>query len=426
MKKTIISILILTLLLCTVGCKNTKGDNIVPSSTPETSSNDEVTTSKPNETSKPKPNNTSSSVNTEPTRPEKVTKKYAFRADSTVTDPIKETFYDSENGNTLKYCLYLPDDYTPSKKYPVILFLHGAGELGTDNSTHIKNLEKMFLNNADYISQAILLCPQTPEWWRLDRNYVGDEGGTLGSAKHLLEKIQKEYSCDNDRIYVTGLSMGGHGTWEMLERYGDVFAAGVPLCGFGNTSNGAAFKDIPIRIYHGTADPTVSYSSSQQMYNAIIAAGGTKVELFPLHGVLHDAWNYAYADRDLFSWMFSQNKTKGVVKYSPPDCFRIVDSKGKTVISDKDIDMVDYVFDYWDNVGGVDIKIWLTKEGQAKLKNAYLSSGGKEFTVYCLSNKICSFKATKAPIDDLFLIKGVFEEFNYLGFYNTLEIAALK
>ena len=179
MKKTIISILILTLLLCTVGCKNTKGDNIVPSSTPETSSNDEVTTSKPNETSKPKPNNTSSSVNTEPTRPEKVTKKYAFRADSTVTDPIKETFYDSENGNTLKYCLYLPDDYTPSKKYPVILFLHGAGELGTDNSTHIKTLEKMFLNNADYISQAILLCPQTPEWWRLDRNYVGDEGGTL-------------------------------------------------------------------------------------------------------------------------------------------------------------------------------------------------------------------------------------------------------
>ncbi|MBE6779602.1 MAG: hypothetical protein E7545_01350 [Ruminococcaceae bacterium] len=134
----------------------------------------------------------------------------------------------------------------------------------------------------------------------------------------------------------------------------------------------------------------------------------------------------AWADRDLFSWMFSQNKSKGVVKYSPPSCFRIVDSKGKTVISDKDIDMVDCVMDYWDSVGGVDIKIWLTKEGQEKLKNAYLNSGGKEFTVYCLSNKIYSFKATKAPIDDLFLIKGVFEEFNYLGFYNTIEIAVFK
>lgn len=413
MKKAIISILILTMLFGITGCKNNIRDK-----------NGDI--SKLNNTNNSQYDNISSDVTTEPTRPEVVTKKYTFRATSTVTDPIKETFYDSKNGNTLKYCLYLPDDYSASKKYPVILFLHGAGEIGNDNSAHIQTLEKMFLNNADYISQAILLCPQTPEWWNLDRNYTGDKQGTLSSAMNLLNKIQKEYSCDKNRIYVTGLSMGGYATWEMLEHYGNVFAAGVPLCGFGNTNNGAAFKNIPIRIYHGTADPTVSYSSSQSMYNSIIAAGGTKVALFPLHGVLHDAWNYAYADRDLFGWMFSQNKAKGVVKYSPPDCFRIVDSIGKTVISDIDVDMVDYAIDYWDNVGGVEIKIWLTKEGQAKLKKAYINSGGKEFTVYCLSNKIYSFKATKAPIDDLFFIKGVFEEFNYLGFYNTIEISALK
>lgn len=410
MKKAIISLLILVMLFGITGCKKDIKE----------SSND---VSKLEINSSETSNTDSSSENN---RPEVVTKKHTFRADSTVTDPIKETFFDSQNGNTLKYCLYVPDDYSSSKKYPVILFLHGAGELGTDNITHINNLEKMFLNNADYISQSILICPQTAEWWNLDRNYTGDGNGTLTSAMHLLEKIQKEYSCDKNRIYVTGLSMGGHGTWELLERYGNVFAAGVPLCGFGNTNNGAAFKDIPIRIYHGTADPTVSYSSSQQMYNSIIAAGGTKVELFPLHGVLHDAWNYAYADRDLFKWMFSQNKAKGEVKYSPPACFRVVDTKGKTVISDEDIDMTDYKIDYWDNVGGVDIYIWLTQEGHAKLKNAYVNSGGKEFTVYCLSNKIYSFKATKAPIDDLFLIKGVFEEFNYLGFYNTLEIATFE
>ena len=410
MKKTIISLLILVMLFGITGCKK----DIKESS--DDASKLEINSSETSNTD----------ISPENNRPEVVTKKYTFRADSTVTDPIKETFFDSQNGNTLKYCLYVPDDYSASKKYPVILFLHGAGELGTDNITHINNLKKMFLNNADYISQAILLCPQTAEWWNLDRNYTGDGNGTLTSAMHLLEKIQKEYSCDKNRIYVTGLSMGGHGTWELLEHYGNVFAAGVPLCGFGDTNNGAAFKDIPIRIYHGTADPTVSYNSSQQMYNAIIAAGGTKVELFPLHGVLHDAWNYAYADRDLFSWMFSQNKSKGEIKYSPPDCFRVVDSKGKIVISDVDIDMTDYKVDYWDNVGGVDIYIWLTQEGQAKLKNAYVNSGGKEFTVYCLSNKIYSFKATKAPIDDLFLIKGIFEEFNYLGFYNTLEIATFE
>lgn len=415
MKKATILILILIMLSGITGCKNnvTENSNII----------------KPNESSNPTSdieNSQTEDVSTENERPEVITKKYAFRPNSTVTDPIKETFYDSQNGNTLQYCLYVPDDYSPSKKYPVILFLHGAGEIGNDNSTHIKTLEKMFLNNADYISQAILLCPQTPEWWNLDRNYTGDKQGTLSSAMNLLNKIQNEYSCDKNRIYVTGLSMGGYATWEILEHYGNVFAAGVPLCGFGNTNNGAAFKNIPIRIYHGTADPTVSYSSSQQMYNSIIAAGGTKVELFPLHGVLHDAWNYAYADRDLFNWLFSQNKAKGEVKYSPPACFRVVDSKGKTVISDEDIDMTDYKIDYWDNIGGVDIYIWLTQSGQEKLKKAYLNSNENEFTVYCLSNKICSYKATKAPIDDLFLIKGVFEEFNYSGFFNTIEIATFK
>lgn len=350
MKKIIVSILVFMMVFGITGCKN----NITPNG--EASSK--------NESNSLKDNSTSMGGITEVSRPEVVTKKYSFRATSTVTDPIKETFHDSKNGNTLKYSLFLPDDYSPNKKYPVILFLHGAGELGVDNARHLYNLEKMFLNNADYISQAILLCPQTPEWWNLDRQYNGDGAGTLTSAMNLLEKIQKEYSCDKNRIYVTGLSMGGHGTWALLERYGNVFAAGVPLCGFGNTSNGAAFKDIPIRIYHGTADPTVSYNSSQQMYDSIIAAGGNKVELFPLHGVLHDAWNYAYADRDLFKWLFSQNKAKGEVKYTPPDCFRVVDSNGKTVISDADIDMVDYALDYVDNIGGVDIKIWLNNEGK--------------------------------------------------------------
>lgn len=414
MKNVVALALILVMLFGITGCKSSNDANNDPPETYE------------NESQADNTNNNSSETDDKLTRPENVTKVYKFRANEIIADPIKETFVDYKNGNTLKYSLYIPDDYSPSKKYPVILFLHGAGEIGNDNRTHLSTLEKMFSNNADYISQAILLCPQTPEWWNLDRQYIGDGMGTLTSAMNLLEKIQKEYSCDKNRIYVTGLSMGGYATWEVLERYGNIFAAGVPLCGFNDANNGAAYKDIPIRIYHGTADPTVSYSSSQNMYNSIIAAGGTKVELFPLHGVLHDAWNYAYADRDLFNWLFSQNKAKGEVKYTPLDCFRIVDSNGKTVISDRDVDTVYYAVDYVYNIGDVDIKIWLTAEGQEKLKNAYINSVGKEFTVYCLCNKIYSFTATTPPIDDLFLIKGVFNEENYLGFYNTVEIAAYK
>ncbi len=358
-------------------------------------------------------------------RPEKVTKVYPYNNRFSMPKPIKDTFYDLENGNTLKYCLFLPDDYSSAKKYPLILFLHGAGELGTDNVSQLNNIKNMFDCNGDYISNAILLCPQTAEWWNLDRENYGDQRGTLGSALHLLNKIQQDYSCDKNRIYVTGLSMGGYATWEILEHYGDIFAAGVPLCGFGNTDNGAAFKDIPIRIYHGTADPTVSFSSSQRMYDSIVAAGGQNVELFPLLDVKHDAWNYAYADRDLFAWLFAQNKADDSnIKYEVTPCFRVVDSSGKTVISDNDIYVVDYYLDYSDDLNSADVKIWLNQEGLSKLEKAYSAGIGSKFTVYYLTQKLYTFTVTKPPIDDLFLITGVFNIDNYLDFYNAINVVS--
>ena len=421
MKKTIISILILTLLLCTVGCKNTKGDNKLSSSTPETSSNDEVTTSKPNETGNPKPDNTSSSVDTEPSRPEKVIKVYGYKSPFVVGEPVKDVFNDVKNGNRLPYTIYFPNDYTPSKKYPVLLYLHGAGSIGTDNESHLGSVEIMFRHNADFMSQAIVLCPQTPEWWNLDRETNGDQKGTLGSVLHLLEAIQNSYSCDSNRIYVTGLSMGGYATWEILEHYGEIFAAGVPLCGFGNTSNGTAFKNIPIRIYHGTADPTVSFSSSQQMYSSIILAGGTKAELYPIEGAGHDIWGYVYNDRDLFSWMFAQNKKSNpTAKYNYINYFSIVNSKGKTIISDKDITFIDYSINR-QNGNSVDINLYLTDNGIEKLNKAYSTSAGGRFTVYCLEQMIYTFTATEPIPDDCFAVSGVFNEDNYFEFMETVR-----
>lgn len=436
MKKTIISILILTMLFGITGCKNNPDNNSGALSKPDNSSSDEAVTSKPNDnaTSKPnnaqnskpnnsKPANTQSSVSTTPTSPEKVTRVYNTKLNFEVNDPIKSTFSDSQNGNSLPYALYLPKSYSTAKKYPVLLFLHGAGELGSDNQKQLNNIRNMFTYNGDFISQCILICPQTPVWWNLDRQYTGDQGGTLGSALHLLEKIQKTYSCDQNRIYVTGLSMGGYATWDILESYGDIFAAGVPLCGGGNSGNGAAFVDIPIRIYHGTNDPTVSFNSSQSMYNAIKAAGGNKVELYPLNGVGHDAWNPAYRDRDLFSWMFAQNKANNPSgKYEYVNYFKIVDSNGKTVISEEDIFFVDYLID-WGNSDAVDIYITLTDAGKDKLNNAYTKSGGKEFTVYCSNQKLYSFKATKPISDNVFSIVGVFNEENYFSFVSIIQKA---
>ncbi len=371
-------------------------------------------------------NTISSDIINETARPEKVTTVYKFSIKTANTEHIKKVYYDSQNGNTLQYCLFLPDDYSPDQKYPVILFLHGAGEIGSDNVTQLRNINNMFTKNSDYVSQSILICPQTPEWWRLDREY-GDGKGTLTSALHLLQEIQNEYSCDENRIYLTGLSMGGYATWELLQNYGEIFAAAVPVCGFGNEMLAHTLVDIPIRIYHGTADPTVSFSSSQDMYNAIVAAGGQKVELFPLEGVGHDAWLYAYADTTMFDWMFAQDKSKTTPAIiNPAVPFKVVDSNGNTVITDDDIKEVDYTIHTSKNSCPVDIELLLTDDGKAKLEKAYTTSGGKEFTVYCRLQKIYSFTATQPPIDNLFLISGVFKIDNYLPYYHMINDACFE
>ncbi len=369
---------------------------------------------------------TSSAQETLPTvkpRPEKVTKIYEFNVNTTVAEPIKQTFNDPQNGNALPYCLYLPDDYTPSKKYPVILFLHGAGEIGSDNTLQLNNIKNMFTYNADYIAQSILICPQTPEWWSLDRESYEDGKGTLSSAINLLKEVQNKYSCDKNRIYLTGLSMGSFATWSVLERYGDMFAAAVPVCGGGNEMMASAYVDIPIVMYHGTADPTVSFQGSQRTYDAIVAAGGTKALLIPLEGVGHDAWKQAYADRNMFAWLFAQDKSKDTfVKYQVAPSFRIVDSNGNNVITADDLLVVDY------EVKGntADVKLWVSPAGKSKLEAAYIASGGKEFTVYCLSQKIYSFTATTPPIDNQLLITGVFNSNNYLEFYQTVQAACFE
>lgn len=419
MKKIIIFLLVLSMLFGFSGCKNAVKDNVDTSSKTTISSNSEETISKPE-------NSTNSATNTQSTvstvaRPERVTKIYNTKINFEVATPKKEVFYDTKNGNSLPYNLYVPKDYSASKKYPVILFLHGAGEMGTDNQTQLNGIRNLLYYNADFVSQCILICPQTNEWWNLDQNTYGDEKGTLGSALHLLQKIQTTYSCDKNRIYVTGLSMGGYATWDLLEQYGDIFAAGVPLCGGGNSDNGTAFKDIPIRIYHGTNDQTVSFSNSREMYNSIVAAGGKKVEFYPLEGYGHDVWSYAYKNRDLFSWLFAQDKVNNPTgKYDFINYFRIVDSNGKTIITNEDVISVDYSNNF-DKNNSVDININLTKDAKNRLNKAYTKSNGKAFTVYCYTQKVYSFTATKTITDDVFSVVGVFNEDNYFSFLEIVQ-----
>ena len=359
----------------------------------------------------------------EPVYLEKVVEMYPFIIEEHYkkTDYIQDVFYDTQNGNTLPYCLFVPKNYSSSKKYPVILFLHGAGESGTDNVTQLNNLNNMFEYNSDIVSDAIILCPQSPEWWNLDRDQYNDYKGTLGSALHLLNNIQKKYSCDSNRIYVMGLSMGGYATWSLLERCGNIFAAGVPICGGGNYDNGAVYKNIPIKIYHGTDDDMVAFSSSQLMYDAIVQAGGKKVDFIQLQGVGHNAWEYAFADREMFSWMFAQNKAtnpNGVYEYL--DRFSIKDANGKTIITDKDV-IKTTNYREMHHRKKIVIELTLTGRGHSLLNEAYTSSDGNPFTFYLGTQKVYSFTATTTLEDNIFCIADVFNVDNYKNFYNAIK-----
>lgn len=366
-------------------------------------------------------------VNTEePTAPEKITKVYSFKNNYKRPEANKAIYNDTKNGNKIPYTLYMPENYNSSNKYPIILFLHGAGEIGSDNKSHLGTISQMFTCNGDLTKNAFILCPQSYEWWNLDRYYQGDQGGTLGSALHLLEEITEKYSCDKNRIYVTGLSMGGYATWDLLEHYGDIFAAGIPICGGGNPSNGAAFKDIPIRIYHGTADTTVSFSASKNMYNAIVGAGSKKVELIQLDGVGHNAWDHAFSDRDTFCWLFSQNKLNNPncdYKYIP--YFKIVNSKGQTVIFDDDITDISYITES-SSSNIVTVNLTLTSSGRSKLDSAYKSSGGAKFTIYWENQKICDFIATKPTVSNTFTLSHIIDYNDYLSLYKCIMSAINK
>lgn len=436
MRKVLSVILVLSIIFCFSACK--KGKNKTKTESEPTTNISSVQSTVSSDTSS---DNSSSSVSSgsestvtfnesqtsssvevkKEVFPEKVLEVYSYHNQFLMPEVAKQTFHDSQNGVSLPYRLFMPHDYNPANKYPVILFLHGAGEIGNDNEDQLSGINKLFRNNGDLAASAFVICPQSYEWWNLDsdKQYAN---GTLSSALRLLDEITNKYSCDKNRIYVTGLSMGGFATWDLLENYGHKFAAGIPVCGVGNTNNGSAFVDIPIRIYHGTKDPTVNFSSSQMMYNAIKNAGGQKVELFPLEGVNHNAWDPTYSDRDAISWLLCQNKE------SNPNCdyeiipyFRITDENGTTIISEKDVHALSYMNDYEES-GIYTVDFILSESGKSKLNRAYKMSGGSPFTFYCGTQKIYTFTATSPLPDNVFSIRGIFDKVDYQSFFDTIEL----
>lgn len=222
-----------------------------------------------------------------------------------------------KDGFTLPYRLYIPKDYDCGERYPILVFLHGSGERGSDNERQLVNgIQKIFDDLDSPIYDSIVIAPQCPEnskWvhssWTDNYSVASvPESRELASVIDIIDEIRDYYNVDDDRVYVTGLSMGGYGTWDLLERHGARFAAGMPICGGGDPSYAKLLKRIPIRTFHGSDDTSVPPRCTRLMYAAIRREGGDKIEYTEFDGCGHFIWNMVYSDSANIDWLFSQSR----------------------------------------------------------------------------------------------------------------------
>ncbi|MBE6725408.1 MAG: phospholipase [Ruminococcaceae bacterium] len=220
------------------------------------------------------------------------------------------------DGFTLPYRIYIPKNYDCGERYPLLVFLHGAGERGTDNEKQLIHIQHLFNDPSSPVYDSIVLAPQCPEdsqwvlWpWEKGNYSIEDtpESPGLETLCLLIDDVRDFYNVDDDRLYVTGLSMGGFGTWDLLSRHGARFAAGLPICGGGDPSYAELLKRIPIRTFHGSEDTAVPVAATRQMYAAIRKAGGELIDYTEFDGAGHGVWGQVYEDRDNIDWLYSQS-----------------------------------------------------------------------------------------------------------------------
>ena len=200
-----------------------------------------------------------------------------------------------------EYLLFLPEGYGKiNKQWPMILFLHGAGERGSDLEIVKKHgPPKIVKNKKDF--PFIVVSPQCPQdkWWP-DKVEV---------LIKLLDDIVSRYRVDEQRVYLTGLSIGGYGTWTLAAACPERFAAIAPICGGGKRFMANRIKDVPVWAFHGAKDKVVSAKESEEMVNAIKARGGdAKLTVYPDAG--HDSWTATYNNQELYDWFLKHRRSK--------------------------------------------------------------------------------------------------------------------
>lgn len=231
--------------------------------------------------------------------------------------------YEASDKIALPYQIYLPEDLDTSKKYPVILFMHGLGSVGTSGE-HISQTVAQFVKNVaaseKYKNEAIIIAPQHPKgqkWVNVDYKpgtYNFDNtpiSKWLKAAKELLDDQMKVLPIDENRVYGYGNSMGAFATIYMAMTYPDLYAAIVPVAGGCDPAKAALIKDVPIWLFHGDADTTVNIVGSQTLYDNLIGMGAKEAKITVYKGVGHatsGCFVAAANTEGLLEWMFSHSK----------------------------------------------------------------------------------------------------------------------
>ena len=206
---------------------------------------------------------------------------------------------------SLNYLLDLPEDYEENsdKKFPLLLFLHGMGERGNDLSMLYTNgIPKLIAEGTKFPFITVMpQCPETSFWTEESK-----------SLKKLIDDLIENYNVDKNRIYITGLSMGGYGTYEMLARYPDLFAAAIPICGgigsMHTPMNLLLLKDIPLWIFHGKIDDVVPVKESEDIYKALTSIDAEDLHITIYPDLKHDSWTRTYDNHEVYDFLLRHSK----------------------------------------------------------------------------------------------------------------------
>ena len=241
----------------------------------------------------------------------------AAQAQFTVEELLKPYVYTNEIGETFAYRMSVPQFPAPGKFYPLVLFLHGSGECGTDNLQQVKaGLPSLMATLLKRPEPVIVVAPQCQNgnWWvrqlARDESYAmsKEPAASLAVALEVCRHVAATRQADTNRLYITGLSLGGFGTWDAIQREPDLFAAAIPICGGGDIRRVRGLRRLPIWAFHGTDDKSVSVACSRRMVESLKLAGNRKVQYTEYEKAAHNVWDSTYANPEVIDWLLRQRR----------------------------------------------------------------------------------------------------------------------